>query len=533
MPKIIINITYLIFIILLMFSHGLCVVWPISGSSNPNADVMTSAFGPRYMESEPGAYSFHQGLDIRAQEPLPVHAVASGTVIWTFDPDDPGDLEAEGRWIRIFHENPDGEPQYYITQYLHLSEVYVTHDPPEEVPEGFVIGLSGNTSDPNEDPIDYHLHLDYRPSDENRTPWLTRINPLHNLSYDNQGEPQITEIYYYPYDPRDPIPDPGDLITAFGWWVSYPSTDLDLNEVYVALYYNGAWHSLNVNFDTRENVLEHNYYGGNIAVLHISPFDYPYPPGYKTIWFGVGPLTFEWYYPIAGIFGMVVNDIASPRCHDCEGEYSLPDCWWGNPNCESPSIGVTTFVAQLIDNHVLITWVLQTTIGLIGVNMWKSENLDGPFNKITETPFPVDRDNGRYELIDPNIENGHEYFYKLEFVLDDGTEIFVEDLIASTSVITGLPVLTSLGSVYPNPFNSQTLISFTIGNDQTDQIELTIYNTLGQKIRCLANGSMSAGSYTVLFDGKDDIGQRLASGVYLVNMQYGSYLETRKISILK
>lgn len=494
-------------------------VWPVHGGH-----PITSAFGPRFVQDGNPPMEFHNGIDIGVDQ-VPVYSTdGNGIADWVDRIDD----SPEGIWVMIAHDVPGHEPQTFYTIYCHLREIVEgleEGDPIDE--EDTYIGVSGETGDVTGP----HLHYGFRPIPSD--PEDGHINPLHNLSYDNQGEPQITDICYYPYDPNDPEPDPGDLITAFGWHVSYPSTDLDLNEVYVAFYYNGAWHSLNVNFDTRENVLYHNYFGGNIAMLTIYPSDYPYPPGYKTIGFTFTPLTFEMYYPIVGIFGMVVNDIAMPRCDDCEGEYLLPDCWWGNPECHSPMIGISSFDAELSNGAVLLSWVLHTTLGISGFNIWKAENIDGPFIKITEAPLPASEENGRYLFLDPNIEEGHEYFYKLQLVLHDSTEVFLDDMIASTGIISILPMSISLKSIYPNPFNNYTLITFTVGDGETDQIELTVFNMLGQKVRCLANGLVTPGNYTLLFDGLNDSGQQLASGVYLVNMKCGSYFKTKKISILR
>ena len=66
---------------------------------------------------------------------------------------------------------------------------------------------------------------------------------------------------------------------------------------------------------------------------------------------------------------------------------------------------------------------------------------------------------------------------------------------------------------YPNPFNPTTDISFTIG--QTSDINLTIYNLLGQKVRVLENASRQAGTHTLRWDGRDQMGQDVSTGVYL------------------
>ena len=85
---------------------------------------------------------------------------------------------------------------------------------------------------------------------------------------------------------------------------------------------------------------------------------------------------------------------------------------------------------------------------------------------------------------------------------------------------------------YPNPFNSSTLIRFALPEAQ--QMELTIYNLAGQQVVTLVEGVRHAGTYAVNWDGQDDDGQALASGVYLYRLQAGEgKVETRNLLLLR
>jgi metal-sulfur cluster biosynthetic enzyme len=88
-----------------------------------------------------------------------------------------------------------------------------------------------------------------------------------------------------------------------------------------------------------------------------------------------------------------------------------------------------------------------------------------------------------------------------------------------------------LSQNYPNPFNSSTEVSFTLpvrGN-----VELSIYNLAGQKVATLVQGTRGAGAYTVHWDGRDDSGKELASGVFLYQMRAGNQVKTRKLLLLR
>lgn len=79
---------------------------------------------------------------------------------------------------------------------------------------------------------------------------------------------------------------------------------------------------------------------------------------------------------------------------------------------------------------------------------------------------------------------------------------------------------------YPNPFNPTTKISYSL--PKTSLVQLKIFNLLGQEIRTIVNEEKSAGNYEVNFDASE-----LPSGVYIYKMQAGSFVETKKMILIK
>jgi hypothetical protein len=89
----------------------------------------------------------------------------------------------------------------------------------------------------------------------------------------------------------------------------------------------------------------------------------------------------------------------------------------------------------------------------------------------------------------------------------------------------------SLSQNYPNPFNPVTEISFQIPTDGA--VSLEVYDVSGRLVRTLVNGHRTSGPYTERWDGKDDNGRSVATGVYFYRMKAGSFNQTRRMVLLK
>lgn len=89
----------------------------------------------------------------------------------------------------------------------------------------------------------------------------------------------------------------------------------------------------------------------------------------------------------------------------------------------------------------------------------------------------------------------------------------------------------TLSQNYPNPFNPSTEISFAL--DRASDVNLSIFNMLGQKVRTLSEGSKNAGTHTLQWNGLDDAGQSVSTGVYLYRLTSGSKSITKKMAFMK
>ncbi len=96
---------------------------------------------------------------------------------------------------------------------------------------------------------------------------------------------------------------------------------------------------------------------------------------------------------------------------------------------------------------------------------------------------------------------------------------------------SSLPGVYRLEQNYPNPFNPETTIKFEI--PKTSNVTLKIYNSLGQIIRTLINKDYSAGFFHVVWDGRNDSGLKVSSGLYIYSIKAGDYSMSRKMVLLK
>jgi flagellar hook assembly protein FlgD len=114
---------------------------------------------------------------------------------------------------------------------------------------------------------------------------------------------------------------------------------------------------------------------------------------------------------------------------------------------------------------------------------------------------------------------------------DDLTVQKVGTTTAVGSTNSNVPKVFDLSNNYPNPFNPSTKIQFAVPSEQN--ISLVIYNILGQRVRTLVQGVRPVGQYTVTWDGKDEAGRTVESGVYICRLETGSIALVKKMLMLK
>lgn len=137
---------------------------------------------------------------------------------------------------------------------------------------------------------------------------------------------------------------------------------------------------------------------------------------------------------------------------------------------------------------------------------------------------------------DENVPSG-DYTYGVSAIFSGGYESEISEVsINHTDAGSALiPAITELTQIYPNPFNPQTTVSFSL-NQEAD-VNISIFNIKGQKVRTLVNDKLETGYHQVVWKGNDDNGKQVSSGVYFVTMDINhedkDFTCCKKIILLK
>jgi len=209
----------------------------------------------------------------------------------------------------------------------------------------------------------------------------------------------------------------------------------------------------------------------------------------------------------------------------------------GSDGDSSLPVTLSSFTATANDGQVTLRWVTQSEVNNVGFSIYRSEQEDGKYTKIAfvdgagNSAMPRD-----YQFVDKKAEAGKTYFYYLEDI-DIAGEKSKSDIIKVVVPPAKLiPKEFRLFQNYPNPFNPETWIPFDLAADAN--VTIRIYDVKGQLVRQLDLSNQKAGSYldkekAAYWNGKDQLGQSVSSGIYFYMLKAGDFVATRRMVILK
>jgi hypothetical protein len=175
---------------------------------------------------------------------------------------------------------------------------------------------------------------------------------------------------------------------------------------------------------------------------------------------------------------------------------------------------------EIIADNIELNWQApETLLEITSYNVYRDDEFIAETSELT--------------CIDEAISVGlHEYFITVYYdEYESGSSNIVE--VNMTSNIDLLdPIKTELTAIYPNPFNPTTTISFSVAEDLLN-IEITIYNLRGQKVRQLIHDQLTIDQHTIIWNGKDDSGKKVSSGIYFCRFKSDDVIQTKRILMLK
>lgn len=193
-------------------------------------------------------------------------------------------------------------------------------------------------------------------------------------------------------------------------------------------------------------------------------------------------------------------------------------------------VELASFNAKAEGNNVMLNWVTATEINNQGFEIQRCQksNLNNQNWKVIEFVSGYGTTTGTkfYSYSDENLYPG-KYQYRLKQVDFDGSFEYSNVI----EVELGIPGQFALYQNYPNPFNPYTIIHFGIPKVNGNENVLTtlkVYDVLGNEVAVLINEERSAGYYKAEFDAS-----QLSSGIYLYELRWGNFVQSKKMILMK
>ena len=186
-------------------------------------------------------------------------------------------------------------------------------------------------------------------------------------------------------------------------------------------------------------------------------------------------------------------------------------------------MALQSFQSYWTGGHVEVSWRL---IGIEGELTFDVSRRSGSSGRYVRIQSPeIIRKSDEFIFFDRTTELATSYFYRVT-VIEDGTAV------TSFETTTTTPSLKlSLEQNHPNPFNPVTRIDYTV--DEAGTVHLAIYDISGKLVRTLVNRRMRSGTHSEEWDGRNNGGRAVASGIYFYRLTAGKKSLARKAVFLK
>lgn len=126
-----------------------------------------------------------------------------------------------------------------------------------------------------------------------------------------------------------------------------------------------------------------------------------------------------------------------------------------------------------------------------------------------------------------SVENNSDLLFDYKIVSGDKNYVIT----TSEEILNNIPDEYFLSQNYPNPFNPITNLDYEL--PKRSKVQISIYNVLGQQVKILVNEEQNYGSHSIFWDGLDQLGNEVSTGVYFARMTTSSFIKTKKMLLLK
>ncbi len=206
------------------------------------------------------------------------------------------------------------------------------------------------------------------------------------------------------------------------------------------------------------------------------------------------------------------------------GSYVVKSGFWYLADISSTvDVAMASFMGEYTDDAVILRWSVHFDAPFDGFNVCRAEGDETELLPVNEALLPPDGEN---EYRDYGAIPGRSYTYRID-ALEDG----IITMSSYTIKVVLPPKPLTLYQNHPNPFNPSTSISFFLPSDR--HVNLVIYDIKGRKIKTLANSSRQAGKHTINWNGTNNSGHNVSSGVYYYRLTADKKVITKKMVLLR
>jgi hypothetical protein len=190
-------------------------------------------------------------------------------------------------------------------------------------------------------------------------------------------------------------------------------------------------------------------------------------------------------------------------------------------SCNPVAVAISSFEVSAADGAVSLRGTFSSTLNVQSVAVYRAEG-DAGLIRIATVPVVSQ---ARFEYQDRTVIAGRSYRYQIGVTDGDG------EFMSPIKTVSVAPFSSGLDQNHPNPFNPQTTIHYTVA--APSRVTVVVYDATGRLVRTLVNEEQTAGARDVAWNGIDDRGQAVASGVYFCKLSAGKFTQTRRMVMLK